>query len=124
MTQPNKLQLSQATETKNVKFYGAVGDGVANDTSAILTTYTHTSDVYYPAGTYRISTTGQIGGTVTHRFERGAKFSIDSGVTLTLVGKIEAEDDQVLFTGLGSVVLKAAGKCFKHYGIWLEHMAY
>jgi hypothetical protein len=47
----------------NVLDYGAIGDGTADDTAAIVAALAATtSTVYMPAGTYRISTNLNIGG--------------------------------------------------------------
>ena len=49
---------TKARESVSVKDFGAVGDGVADDTAAINTALAAHDDVYMPAGTYR--TTGPI----------------------------------------------------------------
>jgi hypothetical protein len=41
----------------NVKEYGAIGDGVADDTTAIQAACDVGKDVYFPAGTYKVSST-------------------------------------------------------------------
>jgi len=40
----------------NVKTYGAIGDGIADDTAAIQAAFATGLPVYFPAGTYRMST--------------------------------------------------------------------
>ena len=40
---------------KTVKDYGAVGDGVADDSDAIINCINHEGIVYFPSGTYKIS---------------------------------------------------------------------
>ena len=44
-------------ESVSVKDFGAVGDGVANDTTAIQAAINTTKDVFFPNGTYKITTT-------------------------------------------------------------------
>ena len=43
--------------TGNVKHYGAVGDGIADDTAAIQATIDAAYLVYFPAGTYKCEST-------------------------------------------------------------------
>lgn len=57
-TQFDKLLLTQRDELvypDDVKFYGAVGDGVANDTVAIQTAFNSSRKVCFPPGTYLVS---------------------------------------------------------------------
>jgi len=49
--------LTPASVESSVKFYGAVGDGVTDDTAAIQTAINTSRRVYFPAGTYRSTTT-------------------------------------------------------------------
>lgn len=73
----------------NVKYYGAVGDGVTDDTAAITAALATGYDIYFPLGTYlttgghRISTTGQIiygagRGLTTIRKSTGTNYLIDT----------------------------------------------
>ena len=41
----------------NVREFGAVGDGVADDSEAILAAFANSSEVYFPEGTYKITET-------------------------------------------------------------------
>lgn len=101
----DKIKLDEIAN--NVKTYGATGDGSTNDFLNIQTAFATENDLEYPLGTYRISTSGTIGGAVTHRFIRGAKLHIDTGVTLTIAGAIDAMEDQQIFelAGTGKVLL-------------------
>lgn len=44
-------------EDCSVKKYGAIGDGVHDDTSAIQTAISNSTCIYFPAGTYKITST-------------------------------------------------------------------
>ncbi|HEY1097041.1 MAG TPA: glycosyl hydrolase family 28-related protein [Alphaproteobacteria bacterium] len=47
----------KARESVSIKDFGAVGDGIADDTNAIITALAAHSCVYVPAGTYRVTQT-------------------------------------------------------------------
>jgi hypothetical protein len=61
-------------ESVSVKDFGAVGNGVADDTAAIIAALTASSAVYFPAGTYL--TTGNINIKDKNIFGAGANVSI------------------------------------------------
>jgi len=50
-----KATASQLSEMVSVKAYGAVGDGVVDDTIAIQAAITANKSVFFPAGTYKIT---------------------------------------------------------------------
>ena len=50
-----KAFISSLTPFANVRSYGAVGDGVADDTAAIQNAVNANDAVYFPAGTYKVS---------------------------------------------------------------------
>jgi hypothetical protein len=50
-------------EFVSVKDYGAIGDGVADDTTAIINALAAQSNLYFPGGTYRTTATIEIGDT-------------------------------------------------------------
>jgi hypothetical protein len=52
----SRLLADRWGEVKNVKDYGATGDGVTNDTVAIQAAVTASSVVHFPAGTYLVTT--------------------------------------------------------------------
>ncbi|MBQ7770781.1 MAG: hypothetical protein IJ373_06305, partial [Clostridia bacterium] len=55
----------------NVKEFGAVGDGVADDSEALEAAMMEHTHIYFPAGTYRIRTSFEINSSV-HIFGAGA----------------------------------------------------
>jgi hypothetical protein len=77
------------------------------DIYAVLAAY-HTAqgstptDLYFPAGTYKLSTNITQPATFRYVMANGAMFSVDSGKTLTLNGMIEAGLYQI-FTGAGTI---------------------
>lgn len=60
--------------------------------------------LHIPKGTFLIGTNLTIPVGVRLHFEAGATFSISTGVTLTINGTILATENQVIFTGAGTVV--------------------
>lgn len=52
-----KTPISAFGQMANVKTYGAVGDGVANDTAAFTAAMAASTAVYVPPGTYKITST-------------------------------------------------------------------
>lgn len=92
----------------DVRAYGATGDGVTDDRSSINDSHTAATVsggvLFFPQGTYKISSNLTIDADVILRFASGAKFSIDNTIVLTINGPIEAKPYQI-FSGAGSVTL-------------------
>lgn len=88
----------------NVKAYGAIGDGITDDTTKIaasITAATATGGIVMcPPGTY-ITGNLTVPSNVTLWFANGAKLSISSGATMTINGPIMGELTQI-FSGLGT----------------------
>ena len=95
---------TEETSIVSVRDYGAIGDGVIGDRDAIYNAIAAANDreLLFPAGTYRVESDLIFGSTVAARFLNGAKLSIDSGVTATIKGPLEAGLYQI-FSGDGSV---------------------
>lgn len=90
----------------NVKSYGLIGDGLIDDyvtLNSILTSVGSTkADLFFPLGTYKISSDITVPSNVRLIFANGANISVDSGKTFTVNGFIEADLFQI-FSGSGSI---------------------
>jgi hypothetical protein len=88
--------------------YGADPTGVADSRTAFNTivaaiTVSGTNEtIEVSTGTYKISSNLTIPEEVTLKFQSGAKFSIDTGIVITIAGAIDARMYQI-FSGLGTV---------------------
>ena len=51
----HEARIDDVIDANNVKFYGAVGDGVTDDTQAFVDGLASTSELYVPSGSYIIS---------------------------------------------------------------------
>lgn len=90
----------------NVKAYGAKGDGTTDDTAKIADAITAASTsggiVYFPPGTYLVGSALTFPSNATVEFSNGAKLSVNTGITVTINGPIDAGLYQI-FSGVGSV---------------------
>lgn len=82
---------------------GVSGDGSTNDAATFTALDAIYDEIRLTPGTYLIGTNTTIAADIS--FDVGAKFSISTGVTLTLNGQIQAGDMQEIFAGLGTVTL-------------------
>jgi hypothetical protein len=98
----NRTVLTKLQETVSVKDFGAVGDGVTDDTAAIQAAIdSNSGDVYFPTGTYKVSDTisvtrnlyGLTGGRNT-----GAVITTDGSLSNQAILKINAS--YLLISGL------------------------
>lgn len=104
--------ISQASAIINVKTYGAVGNGIANDTAAIAAAFVAApagAVILFPPGTYLVSTinvTGKsvvlsgYGATINSTGANGGIYKTDHGNKLTVVG--------LSFTGAGAGIKQDA----------------
>jgi hypothetical protein len=94
--------LNKLRDVVSVKDFGAVGDGVADDTAAFAAAVaaSATGTILVPLGTYRIGTNLTIPRTHGLWFSVSGIMSIDSGVTLAINGSVDAPDAQI-FAGAG-----------------------
>ena len=80
------LQAATAADIANyvltsVKAYGAVGDGVTDDTAAIQAAINSGESLYFPMGTYRITSTLRVTTTASHgQVLRGASSGAGNGL--------------------------------------------
>lgn len=95
---------SKLLETISIKDKGATGLGSVDEYAAIAAAASAAQSIHVPAGLFRISTSGTLNVDVD--FARGAQFTIDSGVTITINGKITAPVSKI-FSGAGNVVFGA-----------------
>lgn len=105
-----KATLSQIAEMVSVKAYGAVGDGVADDTAAIQAALDAASGVFVPQGTYKISSALQMND---YNFVMGAGRG----------SKIVSTHNGAIFKGKG--VTPASGTNVRRYSgggsnLWLQ----
>lgn len=92
-----RTALSKMREVFTPQDFGAVANGVANTALEIANAFAANpnGEIFFPAGDYLISSNLTVPSTNSIRFERGAKFIIPSGVTLTYNGKVFAGDYQL-----------------------------
>lgn len=88
-------------EDVSVKDFGAIGDGVVIDNTAIQTMITAYGFARFTTGNYRV-TTATLDAPVI--FENGAYLSVDAANTLSITNSIESSR-QWIFRGAGSYVL-------------------
>lgn len=95
------LTNSPSVSSNYASYYGANGNGVENDRTAIAAADAAvTGAIYFSAGTYLISTSLTISSPIV--MEPEAKFSIASGQTLTINNNVFSGQNQI-FTGDGAV---------------------
>jgi Pectate lyase superfamily protein len=93
---------------------GCVGDGTTNDRAALNTLANTTMQsgggiIYFPTGyTFRVSSALTFPSNVTLWFAQGAKITVDTGVTVTVQGPVDAVPGVIVFTGIGTVSCTAA----------------
>lgn len=114
----NRSISDRFSDSYSVKdFSENAGEGVTSDHEAIGLADTaagSSRSLFFPPGTYKISqnTTINAGALI---FSKGAMLSIDSGVTVTINGTIQAPLAQI-FSGLGTVSL--GGNLLEVYPQW------
>ena len=102
-------------ETVSVKDFGAVGDGVTDDTAAIQAADA-VGTFKLPSGTYRIASNITISNDMV--FELGSVLLVDTGITVTLAGLVVAEPSRVIFAGDGDCTFATANTDNRVYANW------
>lgn len=95
--------------TSNVRWFGAVGDGTTDDTTAITAAQTAaagTGTVLFPDGTYRV--TSNLTQSATWAFSAAASIKPDSGDTITVDFTKILAGWNTIFTGDGTIAAAAA----------------
>lgn len=96
----------------NVKWFGAKGDGVTDDTAAINALITEIGSnkysIYFPSGIYKISSNITIPSNIKIIFDNEAKISLQMGIAFTINGAIEAGLYQIFDVVSGIVDLRNA----------------
>lgn len=99
----SRTVLAKLRESVTPQDYGAVGNGVANDSGALFNACAASSAVHIPAGSYLIPASISFGSQLT--FDAGAKLVIPTGVTVTFTGEVVAGVYQIFqCSGTGKVV--------------------
>lgn len=103
---------------------GCVGDGTTNDRAALNTLANTTLQsaggiIFFPSGyTFRVSSALTFPSNVTLWFGQGAKLTVDTGITVTIQGAVDAVPGSVIFTGIGTVSCTAAFPAITSLSWW------
>lgn len=101
------MAISKNNGVSNIMEYGAIGNGTIDDSPAILRAINSgVTDLQFPKGVYRISQNLTFPTSSIIRFNYGAKFLIDDGITVN-VSYIDAGTHQI-FIGTGKVALSSS----------------
>lgn len=92
----------RALTTPSLIQFGAVAGGTLDASSAFTAALLATDNIIVPAGQFKLSVSVTIPKTKTITFLPGASITIDTGVTLTVLGKINAPVARIFF-GAGVV---------------------
>lgn len=87
----NRTVQSKLRDTVSVKDFGAVGDGVTDDTAAMTAAHATGKVVFYPKGDYKFSTISFSGGGL-----------VGEGATTRLLSSSTNTSDLITFTGVGT----------------------
>lgn len=90
----------------SVKKFGAVGDGVKDDTEALVNASKLTGAIYFPTGTYVLKSSLSFGENTILVFGDNARILTSTGVILRVDGSAKAGLYQI-FSGTGTVVGQA-----------------
>lgn len=102
------ITCSSSNQVIDVSCFGAVGDGVADDTTAITDALTAGAGqtVYFPPGTYKTTADITVAAGTNLRFENGASIVVATGKTLTINGLVQAGPYKIFScSGTGKVII-------------------
>lgn len=86
VTTANRTIAEKFAESISVKDFGAVGDGIADDTAAFQAAVDAAQTIYVPAGTYRISTVTISSNTTLIGVDKGSTFITGDGDLFEVTG--------------------------------------
>ena len=108
----NRNLVTRFSDYLNVKDFGAVGDGVTDDTTNVLQAVAAAcfagKNLYFPKGNYKITQTIVITAPITIFGDGGNNYWNPTPVTAS-TNEIQASSTQIIFTGTGA-------KSYKYYG--------
>ncbi|KKM89246.1 hypothetical protein LCGC14_1250600 [marine sediment metagenome] len=103
--------------------FGATGDGTTDDRTALAaantaaTAETNGGTVFFPPGTYRVSSDITFDSDVSLHLSNGARLSPDTGIAITINGPLVAPSSQI-FTGSGVADFTANKAIPSYHAIW------
>jgi len=104
----------------NVKMYGAVGDGATDDTTAIQAAIDASRMVYFPAGTYLVTSTLTVNTANTSLFGDGGNLSISkiiSSATSGPVIQVKARSPRIEGLSIAATSARRAASTTTGHGI-------
>lgn len=112
---------SKLRDLISVKDFGAVGDGVIDDTQAVINAVAAASGktLLFPVGTYKIVSNISIDETVELVLDNGANFLVGIGVTVSIFGPV-VTGHYPYWSGVGSVVSYAFEQTNQRMVIWQQ----
>lgn len=81
----------------NVRWFGAKGNGVTDDLTAIQLATSAVANITLDAGIYVIGSNYTLPRACSWTFENGARIYVKAGVVVTILGKVFADEDQWIF---------------------------
>ena len=125
MTHARNLS-NRSTDFVSVKDYGAVGDGVTDDTAAIQAALNVGGEVFFPPGTYKISDSLDVKSSTTVHVASGATIKSAASIAWLDTGMLEIRgrtNVQIVGAGIidGNKANNAAGRT---YGVLVYNSTY
>lgn len=115
----DRTSLDKMRDMVSAKDFGAVGDGMADDTVAIAAAYAEGTTVYFPEGTYKVLS--NVTMATASSFAEGAIIAVPSGVTVTIGADIQAGEYQIFnVESGGAVVVSTTSTLGQIKGAWFD----